>query len=172
MSAEPSPQARGPIETTPRRALVVSYNFPPVGGAGVQRMSKLTKYLPLHGITPQVLTVANPSVPLTDDSLLSELPRDLEIVRARTLEPGYAAKQAAWSAAADQKPSLKKRVVRFASGTVRQLAYPDIQVLWQPAAQAALARVLFRAAPDVVLISGPPFSQFLLAPLAQTRAAV
>ena len=32
--------------TAPMRALVVSYAFPPVGGAGVQRVSKLVKYLP------------------------------------------------------------------------------------------------------------------------------
>jgi glycosyltransferase involved in cell wall biosynthesis len=136
-------------------------------------MSKLVKYLPMHGITPEVLTVANPSVPLKDETLLEELPRDLRILKARTFEPGYAAKQAAWSAAAEQKPTLKKKLVRFASGTVRQLAYPDIQVLWQPAAQATLARALFSGKPpDVVLISGPPFSQFLLAPLARTRTAV
>src|SRR5882724_7332934 len=71
------------------RALVVAYAFPPVGGAGVQRVQKLVKYLPLHGVTPSVLTVANPSVPLRDDSLESDLPKDIEIVRAPTLEPGY-----------------------------------------------------------------------------------
>lgn len=155
------------------RALIVAYNFPPVGGAGVQRMSKLTKYLPLHGFEPHVLTVENPSVPLTDDSLIHELPRDLAITRARTLEPGYRAKQAAWTAAADREPTLERRLIRYASGAVRQLAYPDVQVLWQPAAQVALARVLIgRHRPQVVLISGPPFSQFLLAPLARSRAAV
>src|SRR5882724_8069430 len=74
------------------RALVVAYAFPPVGGAGVQRVQKLVKYLPLHGVTPSVLTVANPSVPLRDDSLESDLPGDIEIVRAPTLEPGYALK--------------------------------------------------------------------------------
>ena len=79
-----------------QRALVVAYAFPPVGGAGVQRVSKLAKYLPLHGFTPQVLTVANPSVPLTDESLARDLPADLEIIRARSLEPGYAAKKVAW----------------------------------------------------------------------------
>src|SRR6185503_9378421 len=63
-------------------------------------------------------------------------------------------------------------LVRFASGLVRQLAYPDIQILWMPGAHAALASMLVRRPPDVVLISGPPFSQFLLAPLARTRAAV
>ncbi|HSO33941.1 MAG TPA: glycosyltransferase [Labilithrix sp.] len=155
-----------------QQALLVAYAFPPVGGAGVQRMSKLAKYLPLHGFVPQVLTVANPSVPLTDASLARDLPADLEVIRARSFEPGYAAKKVAWEAAADTAPSRKKRLVRFASGLVRQLAYPDIQLLWMPGAHAALASLLVRRPPDVVLISGPPFSQFLLAPLARTRAAV
>jgi glycosyltransferase involved in cell wall biosynthesis len=135
-------------------------------------MSKLAKYLPSHGFTPQVLTVANPSVPLTDASLARDLPADLEVIRARSLEPGYAAKKVAWEAAADAKPSRKQRAVRFASGLVRQLAFPDIQLLWMPGAHAALAKVLVQRPPAVVLISGPPFSQFLLAPLARTRAAV
>jgi glycosyltransferase involved in cell wall biosynthesis len=157
----------------PRKALLVAYSFPPVGGAGVQRMSKLAKYLGMHGFTPQVLTSANPSVPLTDDSLARDLPADLEVIRARSLEPGYAAKKAAWEAAADVKPSRSKQMVRFATGFVRQLAFPDIQVLWLPGAQVALAKLLLqRNAPDVVLISGPPFSQFLLAPIARSRAAV
>lgn len=155
-----------------REALIVAYAFPPVGGAGVQRMSKLAKYLPLHGFTPRVLTVANPSVPLTDASLARDLPADLEVIRARSLEPGYAAKKVAWEAAADVKPSRKKQALRFATGLVRQLAYPDIQMLWMPGAHAALARVLVQRPPAVVLISGPPFSQFLLAPLARARSAV
>src|SRR5262245_36317245 len=95
-------------DTRETRALLVAYSFPPVGGAGVQRMSKLAKYLPMHGVSPQVLTVANASVPLRDDSLAQELPIDLEVVRARTLEPGYATKKVAWEAAADAKPSLEK----------------------------------------------------------------
>ena len=78
-----------------QQALLVAYAFPPVGGAGVQRMSKLAKYLPLHGFAPQVLTVSNPSVPLTDESLARDLPPDLEVIRARSLEPGYAAKKVA-----------------------------------------------------------------------------
>ena len=155
-----------------QQALLVAYAFPPVGGAGVQRMSKLTKYLPLHGFAPKVLTVANPSVPLTDESLARDLPADLEVIRARSFEPGYAAKKVAWEAAADAKPSRKQRLVRSATGMVRQLAFPDIQLLWMPGAHVALAKVLVTNPPDVVLISGPPFSQFLLAPLARSRSAV
>ncbi|HLK35258.1 MAG TPA: hypothetical protein VKU41_00810, partial [Polyangiaceae bacterium] len=60
------------------RALIVSYSFPPVGGAGVQRVLKLAKYLPAYGITPALLTVENPSVPVRDASLERDVPLGLE----------------------------------------------------------------------------------------------
>lgn len=154
------------------RALIVAYAFPPTGGAGVQRISKMVKYLPAHGVKPSVLTVSNPSVPVTDESLLKDLPPDLEVLRARTFEPAYGAKKAAWEAQSDTKPSLKKRAVKMASGVARQLMYPDPQMLWMPAAMATMAKAIATSPPDVVLISGPPFSPFLLAPLAHTRSAV
>jgi glycosyltransferase involved in cell wall biosynthesis len=156
----------------PLSALIISYAFPPTGGAGVQRVTKLVKYLGRHGVRPSVLTVENPSVPLRDESLLADVPKDVEVVRVRTLEPGYQAKQAAWSAAADRRPSVRRRVVSGLTKLARQVLVPDAQVLWQPAAQRALAARLARRADDVVLVSGPPFSAFLLAPLARTRAAV
>lgn len=154
------------------RALIVAYAFPPTGGAGVQRISKLVKYLGGHGIEPAVLTVSNPSVPVTDESLLKDLPPELEVLKARTFEPAYGAKKAAWEAKAETKPTLKKRAVKLASGFVRQLMFPDVQMLWVPHAMTTLAKRLVSARPDIVFISGPPFSPFLLAPLAHTRAAV
>jgi hypothetical protein len=59
--------------------------------------------------------------------------------------------------------------VRRALPLAGQLLVPDPQVLWQPGAQLALARLLGRRF-DVVWITGPPFSQFLLAPLARLRS--
>ncbi|MDB4998235.1 MAG: hypothetical protein JWM74_5667 [Myxococcaceae bacterium] len=161
------------------RALLVSYSFPPVGGAGVQRVLKLTKYLPHHGIEPRVLTVANPSVPVLDPSLEKDFPPGLQVLRARTFEPGYAMKQAAWTSSAEAgaaaaTPPLAKRLVKSAvkrlSGVAKELLVPDPQILWQPAAQLEAAKALFTGdRTDVVFISGPPFSQFLLAPLARAR---
>src|SRR5262249_26971899 len=68
--------------SAPLRALLVSYAFPPTGGAGVTRILKLAQYLPLHGVRPAVLTVANPSVPVLDASLEERVPAELEVVRA------------------------------------------------------------------------------------------
>jgi len=150
----------------PLRALVVSYAFPPVGGAGVQRVLKLVKYLPGHGVTPAVLTVENPSVPLRDASLARDIPASTVVRRTRTLEPGYAAKRLAWNAAAQASPGLVARGKTRLAGLARHCLVPDPQVLWLPSAAFALAsRLASREPDDVVLISGPPFSQFLLAVL-------
>jgi glycosyltransferase involved in cell wall biosynthesis len=159
------------------RALVVAYSFPPVGGAGVQRAVKLAKYLPHHGVQPTVLTVANPSVPLRDESLLGDVPPDVDVVRARTWEPGYAAKKAAWGAeanaraagagaGADRRSALRAAGLRLGGRLAREVLFPDPQVLWQPGAHRVLLERIAARRDDVVLVSGPPFSQFLLAPLA------
>lgn len=147
----------------PLRVLIVTYQFPPVGGAGVQRVLKLVKYLPCHGIEPAVLTVDNPSVPLWDDTLFRDVPQGTTVLRARTLEPGYGVKQVAWTAAGSGQLTMPMRILRRLSGAARQLLIPDPQILWQPAAQVTLLRrLLGPSRDDVVLVSGPPFSQFLL----------
>src|SRR5690348_15211949 len=106
-------------------ALVVSYAFPPTGGAGVARVLKLVKYLPEHGVNPSVLTVANPSVPVVDRSRDRDLAPELEIVRARTFEPGYAAKQAAVAGANGATPGLLTRARRLAVSAARAALVPD-----------------------------------------------
>lgn len=152
------------------RALLICYVFPPVGGAGVQRVLKLVKYLPRYGVTPAVLTARAPSVPLTDASLERDVPVGTEVVRARTFEPGYAAKQLAWQVRAAGGGGPAQRLKQTVLGLGRHLLVPDPQVLWLPAAQLALCRRLLSQRPDdVVLISGPPFSPFLLAALARLR---
>lgn len=151
------------------KVVLVSYVFPPTGGAGVQRAVKLVKYLPEHGVEPIVLTTLNPSVPLRDESLLSDVPEGTKIVRARTLEPGYKLKQAAWDARTETRPSAKARVKRLVTSVAKEALVPDAQVLWLPGASLSLAGVLARERPDAVLISGPPFSSFLLAAVAKLR---
>lgn len=151
-------------------ALIVSYVFPPVGGAGVQRVTKLVKYLPRCGVKAAVLTALDPSVPLRDESLERDVPAGTRVLRARTFEPAYAAKQLAWQIAADaprgRLATLKRKVVSLG----RSMLVPDPQVLWLPAAHWALAKRLSSAqADDVVFISGPPFSQYLLAGLTRLR---
>ena len=152
------------------KALLVSYTFPPTGGAGIHRVLKLAKYLPAYGVSPAVLTALNPSVPLRDESLLRDIPADMPLLRARTLEPGYGIKAQTWKTSSGKMGSWRTRLLQRVTSGARQLLLPDPQILWQPGAQLALARRLAGAErPDVVFITAPPFSQFLLAPLARLR---
>ena len=79
--------------TEKNRFLMVSYAFPPVGGAGVQRSVKFVKYIGRFGWKPTVLTALNPSVPVVDCDLVQDIPIDTEILRARTWEPSYRIKK-------------------------------------------------------------------------------
>ncbi len=151
------------------RALVVAYAFPPVGGAGVQRAVKLVKYLPEHGVDAEVLTVENPSVPVVDSTFAGDL-EGVVIHRARSLEPSYEVKKAGLKGAPQEgAPSLRRNLLRSAVGLARELLVPDPQVLWLPSAARRLRQIAPRF--DAVVITAPPFSQFLLGPLALTGRA-
>ena len=139
------------------RLLYVSYAFPPVGGAGVQRTVKFTKYLPDHGWLPTVLTVANPSVPVVDADHDRDLRPTTTVVRAKTWEPGYGAKRVLID------PGRRGRAVRaWARRGVSRLLVPDAQVLWNPMAYRAAVRSLRERPHAAILATGPPFSSFLL----------
>lgn len=142
-----------------KRVLLVSYHFPPVGGAGVQRPAKFARYLPDFGWDVSVLQAANPSVPLLDPSLLAELPADLVIAKARTLEPSYAAKQATGiSAPASPVPSRPSLLRRVAS----TLLQPDPQILWYPDAMREGRALLRRLPHDAILATAPSYSNLLV----------
>lgn len=151
-----------------KKALIVSYNFPPVGGAGVQRPVKFVKYLRSFGWEPIVLSVSNPSVPVLDDSLLKDIPEGVKVYRARTLEPNYALKSRLSRAPAGPLAAsaalLKKSLSRF--------LLPDMQILWWPALLLQLFRILLRDRPGLVFVSAPPFSSFVPAVFAASLFGV
>ncbi|MFO0904076.1 MAG: glycosyltransferase [Pirellulales bacterium] len=147
------------------RMLCIAYQFPPVGGAGVQRVAKFAKFLPQHGWDVSVLTVSNPSTPLSDESLTADIPPETVVCRARTWEPHYAVKSSL--SAADSGRSAFARVAgrskAFAKRVAASILQPDPQILWLPAAFSAGRRLLATRRHSVIFASGPPFSSFLLA---------
>jgi hypothetical protein len=148
-----------------KRVLFVAYAFPPVGGAGVQRITKFVKYLHQYGWTPSVLTASNPSVPLWDPTLVADIPQHAVVRRARTLEPGYGMKAAVFS----DRPT-NPRPGRGVAGLAKALVYrlarmvlqPDPQILWMPGAVREGRRLLDELPHAAIVASGPPFSSFLV----------
>lgn len=148
-----------------RRVLFVSYLFPPTGGVGVQRITKFVKHLPACGWTPSVLTAANPSVPLRDETLCRDVPPGTIIRTARTLEPGYRWKESVAggdAAATGWTKRLQAGVRQAARSLANSLLQPDPQILWRPHAIRAGLDLLRETPHDAIVATGPPFSTFLV----------
>ncbi|HOE25264.1 MAG TPA: glycosyltransferase family 4 protein [Bacteroidales bacterium] len=75
------------MRAVPAKVLIITYYWPPSGGAGVQRWLKFTKYLPSSGWFPEVLTVdpLYAAYPFRDDSLYGEVPVDVKVHRTKAL---------------------------------------------------------------------------------------
>jgi len=145
--------------------LLISYPFPPVGGAGVQRAVKFVKYLERHGWLASVLTVANPSVPAFDESLADDIPENVLVRRATTWEPGYGLKKSVASVNGEMSQRLGfvgrilKPWLRWLGNTLLQ---PDAQVLWLPGAVREGRQLLQEIPHSAIVATGPPFSTFLI----------
>jgi glycosyltransferase involved in cell wall biosynthesis len=147
-----------------KRVLFISYPFPPVGGAGVQRTTKFVKFLPTCGWLPSVLTVANPSVPALDESLVKDIPEQTIVRRARTWEPSYSVKAVvvAGNGQNSRSGGVRGVVRRLVRGLAKLALQPDPQILWLPGAVREGRRLLREVPHAAIVASGPPFSTFLI----------
>ncbi len=65
-----------------KRVLILAQIFPPMGGSGVQRTLKFTKYLREFNYEPIVITVGKTFFNyLKDDCLIKEIPESLDVIR-------------------------------------------------------------------------------------------
>lgn len=147
--------------------LLITYEFPPKGGPGVQRPLKTAKYLSRLGWAVTVLTVKDPLGGMMDETLLDELPVEVHVERAWSLEPTrLVALLRAWRHRGQRRhaqvtgnrgyTSLPRGAIRF----IQAFFIPDEKVGWTPWAVSAARRVDVRERVDVVLASGPPFSAY------------
>ena len=69
------------------RVLIVAFHFPPqVGSSGVLRALKFCRYLPEFGWMPTVLSVKPGAYERTDPRQLTDIPPDVEVLRAFSLD--------------------------------------------------------------------------------------
>ena len=70
-----------------KRVLIITYYWPPSGGAGVQRWLKFVKYLRNFKWEPIVFTVENGEFPVLDFDLIKEVPDGIEVLKVSAWEP-------------------------------------------------------------------------------------
>jgi glycosyltransferase involved in cell wall biosynthesis len=151
-----------------KKVLIITYYWPPSGGAGVQRSVKFVKYLRAFQIEPIVLSV-NPdqaSYPVIDESLVQEIAKDQEVHRTRSfealrvVEKLFGKKHIPTSGFSNKsKGGVLSWGLRFLRGN---LFLPDARKGWVSHAFKEAKRLIEEKQIDTVFISSPPHSSQLI----------
>lgn len=153
-----------------KRVLIISYYWPPSGGAGVQRWLKFVKYLRKFGWEPVLYTPLNPEYPETDHSLEKDVPRGIEVIRQPIWEP-YATYKKLQGQKKDEKINAaflserkKNRFLENISIWIRgNFFIPDARKFWIRPSVSFLTQYLKDHPVEVVISTGPPHSMHLIA---------
>ena len=70
-----------------KKVLIITYYWPPSGGAGVQRWLKFVKYLREFGWEPIIYTPENAEMPSLDNSLIKDIPKGVVVLKTPIWEP-------------------------------------------------------------------------------------
>jgi len=153
-----------------KKALIITYYWPPSGGAGVQRWLKFVKYFREFGWEPIVYTPENPESPDLDPSLEKDIPQGTQVIRQPIWEPYTFYKrflgqkkedkiQAAFLSEKKKNPFTEKIAV-WVRGN---LFIPDARKFFIKPSVRFLLKFLEKHPVDLVISTGPPHSMHLIA---------
>jgi len=153
-----------------KRVLIITYYWPPSGGAGVQRWLKFVKYLRRFEWEPVIYTPENPEFPENDLSLEKDVPENLEVIKRPIWEPYDTYKKLLGRRKEDKINaaflSEKKRnsILENISVWVRgNFFIPDARKFWIKPSVKFLLEYLEKNPVRAVISTGPPHSMHLIA---------
>jgi hypothetical protein len=151
-----------------KKILIITYYWPPAGGPGVQRWLKFVKYLPDFGIQPIVYVPDNPTYPIIDQGLLSEVSEKAIIIKRKIIEPYQWAsvfsknktkKISSGIIPNQRKQSFLEKTLLWIRGNI---FIPDARVLWVKPSVSFLEKYIQENNIDTIITSGPPHSLHLI----------
>lgn len=155
-----------------RTVLMVSYIFPPLAGGGVQRTVKFTKYLLSFNWKAIVLTINRnfDQIEYSDNSLLKELPQNLQIYRSEIIEPfevyrvlGGKQKMGSRSKSLLHKDEGSNDFTKNIKKLILQSLIPDSKIGWFPLAVKSIKKILQNHQVDIIYSTSPPNTSHLIA---------
>lgn len=149
------------------KALIITYYWPPAGGPGVQRWLKFATYFREFGVEPIIYTPENPFYPIVDEELVSEIPKEITILKQPIKEPyGLAklffkkkTKQISSGKVSAKKQSFLEKIMLWLRGN---LFIPDARVAWVKPSVVFLEKYIQENDIDVIITTGPPHSMHLI----------
>jgi len=154
--------------TKNKKVLIITYYWPPSGGAGVQRWLKFSKYLPKFGWDPVVFTPENPDVPVEDITLLGEVSSSVQVLKTPIFEPSrvvslFGRKMSTTRMGASNKSRNQTSIIKgFISWVRGNLFIPDARVTWVKPAVKYVNKWIRENHIDAIITTGPPHSMHLI----------
>ncbi|MFI5134679.1 MAG: hypothetical protein ACHQD9_02380, partial [Chitinophagales bacterium] len=153
-----------------KKVLILTYYWPPSGGAGVQRWLKMVKYLPQFGWQPIVYTAKDAEYPIHDPSLEKDVPKEAEVIRQKIWEPydlykkfiGQKKEEKVYSGflSEKKKPGFAQRASVWIRGN---LFIPDARCFWIKPSRKFLISYLKKNPVDAMVSTGPPHTTHMIA---------
>ncbi len=152
----------------PKKVLIITYYWPPAGGPGVQRWLKFVKYLPDYGIHPVVYIPKNPSYPIIDLDLASEVPENVTIITQKIKEPYGLAKFLSKNLTKtissgiitkEKGQNLVQRLMLYVRGNY---FIPDARKAWVKPSVTYLSGYIRTHGIETIITTGPPHSLHLI----------
>lgn len=156
------------MKPEPKKLLIITYYWPPAGGPGVQRWLKFVKYLPDFNVQPIVYIPENPTYPIIDNGLESEVSDKAIILKNKIFEPyGLASffgknktkKISSGIIPNQKKQSFLEKTLLWVRGNI---FIPDARFLWIKPSVKYLTKYIQENNIDTIVTSGPPHSLHLI----------
>jgi glycosyltransferase involved in cell wall biosynthesis len=149
-----------------KKVLIVTYYWPPSGGAGVQRWLKFAIYLPQQEIEPVILTVdpQYATYPVIDETLEDDVPGNTAVHKTQATDYFRLATRdkstlpSAGFARAGGK-TLKDKIIRFVRGN---FFIPDPRKGWNKYAFRKGCNLIEELGIDTIITTSPPHSTQLI----------
>ena len=151
-----------------KKALIITYYWPPAGGPGVQRWLKFVKYLPEFDVEPVVYIPENPHYPLKDASLKAEVPQNITLLKNAIFEPyslaSFLSKKNTREISSgiipkEDKQGILQKMMLFIRGN---FFIPDARKFWIKPSVKFLKDYLQENSIDTIITTGPPHSMHLI----------
>lgn len=153
-----------------RKVLIITYYWPPSGGAGVQRWLKFVKYLRTFGWEPVIYTPSNPEFPSIDESLTKDIPEGIEVIKTPIWEPyryykkligaGKNERINAGFLSEKKRPGMTERFSIWLRGN---FFIPDARKFWIKPSVKFLTNYLKTHKVDALVSTGPPHTMHMIA---------
>jgi hypothetical protein len=162
-----------------KTVLMIAYDFPPEGHAGVYRPLRFVRHLSSVGWNPIVISAGGPPSGRHDPELLGQLPPGTTVLRPVRPDDWWQSFQKWRGKRSQQRTASVSSGTSAANGSnhgrfraaARELVlraeswlyHPDTAMHWIAPATQVGVELCSRSRPTVIWVTGPPWSSFLVA---------